>query len=59
MEFKKLPVGFAMALAQNRPAMEHFAAMPEEQKQAIINKAHHVHDRSEVRQIVSNLAKQG
>ena len=56
MDFERLPVGFSMALAQNRSAMEHFASMPEDQKQQIINRAHHVHDKREVREIVSRLA---
>lgn len=58
MEFEKLPVGFAMALAQNRAAMENFASMSDGQKQMIIDKAHHVHEKKEVRQMVSELAKQ-
>lgn len=59
MEFEKLPVGFAMALAQNRKAMESFASMPDEQKQTIIDKAHHVQDKGEVGQIMFKLEKQG
>ncbi len=59
MGFEKLPIGFAMALAQNRKAMENFAFMSDGQKQTIIDKAHHVQDKGEVRQIVSELAKHG
>lgn len=59
MEFEKLPVGFAMALAQNRSAMENFASLSNDRKQTIIDRAHTVHDKSEVRQIVSELAGQG
>ena len=40
MDFYKVPIGFGMALAMNQPAMNAFAAMTEEQKQAIVNKAH-------------------
>lgn len=57
MEFERLPVGFAMALAQNQPAMEHFASMPAEEKRQIVDRAHHVHDKHEVREIVSRLAE--
>lgn len=58
MEFEKLPVGFAMALAQNRTAMEKFASMPEEQKQTVIDRAHHVSNKNEMQQVVASLAKQ-
>ena len=59
MEFEKLPVGFAMALAQNRAAMETFAAMSEEQKQSVINRAHHVRNKNEMQQVVTGLVEQG
>lgn len=58
MEYDKLPVGFAMALAQNRTAMENFASMSDGQKQALLNRAHRVHSKREVQQIVSALAGQ-
>lgn len=57
MEFEKLPVGFAMALAQNRPAMEYFAAMSDNEKQAVLDRAHHVHAKSEMQQIVAQLSE--
>lgn len=56
MEFEKLPVGFAMSLAQNRAAMENFASMSDDQKRALLNRAHRVHSKREVQQIVSALA---
>ena len=42
MDFYKVPIGFGMALAVNEPAMNAYAAMTEEQKQAIINKARNI-----------------
>ena len=39
MDFYKVPIGFGMALAMNQPAMNAYAAMTEQQKQAILNRA--------------------
>lgn len=39
MDFYKVPIGFGMALAQNFDAMAAYAAMTDDQKQAILNKA--------------------
>ena len=38
MDFYKVPIGFGMALAQNTAAMNRYAHLTEEQKQAILNK---------------------
>ena len=40
MDFYKVPIGFGMALAMNASAMEAYAAMEENEKQAVLNKAH-------------------
>lgn len=48
MDFYKAPIGFGMALAVNEPAMNAYAAMTEEQKQTIINKAHNVRSEKEM-----------
>ena len=45
-----------MALAMNQPAMNAYAAMSEEQKQAIINKAHNVRSEKEMHDLVATLA---
>ena len=57
MDFYKVPVGFGMALAVNEPAMNAYAAMTEEQKQAIINKAHNVRSEKEMHDLVASLAR--
>lgn len=41
MDFYKVPIGFGMALAMNEPAMAAYANMTEEEKQAILQNAHH------------------
>ena len=57
MDFYKVPIGFGMALAVNEPAMNAYAAMTEEQKQAIINKAHNVRSEKEMHDLVAGLAR--
>ena len=56
MDFYKVPIGFGMALAMNQPAMNAYAAMTEEQKQAILNKAHSARSEKEMHQIVASIA---
>ena len=56
MDFYKVPIGFGMALAVNEPAMNAYAAMTEDQKQAILNKAHNVRPEKEMHDLVASLA---
>ena len=56
MDFYKVPIGFGMALAQNETAMSVYAAMTEEQKQAVLNRAHNARSRKEMHQIVEGIA---
>lgn len=56
MDFAKLPVGFSMALAQNETAMAVYAGMGQQEKQAVLEKAHRARSRREMEQIVSTLA---
>lgn len=56
MDFYKVPIGFGMALAMNQPAMNAYAAMTEQQKQAILNKAHNVRSEKEMHDLVASLA---
>ena len=56
MDFYKIPIGFGMALAVNEPAMNAYAAMTEDQKQAIINKAHNARSEKEMHDLVNTLA---
>lgn len=57
MDFYKVPIGFGMALAMNPPAMNAYSAMTEEEKQAIINKAHNAHSEKEMHELVASLAR--
>lgn len=56
MDFYKVPIGFGMALAMNQPAMNAYAAMTEEEKQAVVNKAHNVRSEKEMHDLVASLA---
>lgn len=56
MDLYKVPIGFGMALAVNEPAMNAYAAMTEDEKQAIINKAHNVRSEKEMHDLVNSLA---
>ena len=55
MDFYKVPIGFGMALAMNQPAMNAYAAMTENQKQAVV-KAHNVRSEKEMHDLVNSLA---
>ena len=56
MDFYKVPIGFGMALAVNEPAMNAYAAMTEDQKQAILSKAHNVRSEKEMYALVASIA---
>lgn len=55
MEKQDIPVGFAMALAQNPEAMEKFATLSEEKKQEIINGTHSIKSKAEMHRYVENI----
>ena len=55
MDFREIPVGFGMALAQNEAAMNAFAMMTKEQKEAVWAKARQAASKEEMRQIVSRI----
>jgi len=52
----ELPLGLGMALARNEAAMHRFESLSETEKQAILNQAHNVHSKAEMRQLVSGLS---
>ena len=57
MDFAKLPIGFAMALAQNEIALNKYGAMSEAQKNAILDRAHTADSNEEMHQIVADITK--
>ena len=56
MDFYKVPIGFGLALSANTAAMNHYAHLPETQKQNILQKAHNARSEMEMYTLVSNLA---
>jgi len=57
MDFYKVPIGFGMALAMNPPALNAYSAMTEEQKQAILNRAHNARSEKEMHDIVNSISQ--
>lgn len=55
MKRDEMPIGFGMALALNPEAMQKFAMLSEEKKQAIIAGTHSVNSKEEMRQYVNSL----
>ena len=53
-----LPLGFAMSLAQNTPALERFGALSPGEQGRWIARAHQVRSKSEMAQLVSELSGQ-
>ena len=57
MDYYKVPIGFGMALAMNPPALNAYSAMTEEQKQAVLDRAHNAGSEQEMHSIVNSLVK--
>ena len=57
MDFYKIPIGFGMALAMDADAMDAYTAMTEQQRQAVLGKAHHARSEKEMKQIVDGIRK--
>jgi len=56
MEQNEMPMGFAMALAQNPDAMQKFASLSEDEKQKILDGTHSIQSRNEMHRYVNDLA---
>lgn len=56
MDFAEVPIGFGMALAQNEKAVNAYAMMTKEQKNAVLEKAHNARSEREMQKIVSAIA---
>ena len=57
MDFYNIPIGFGMALAMNPPAFNAYSAMSEEEKQAVIAKAHNAYSEQEMHRIVEGICR--
>ena len=56
MDFQDVPIGFGMALAQNETAVNAYAMMTREEKNAILAKAHAARSQEEMQKIVASIA---
>jgi folylpolyglutamate synthase/dihydropteroate synthase len=51
----EVPLGFGMALARNIEALNRFALMTEAERRSVIDGAHNVRSRGEMRDYVNNI----
>lgn len=54
---KDLPLGFGMALVQNEKSLLRFGEMPEAQKRKLLEEAHRVTSKKEMRALVDRIGK--
>ena len=57
MDYYNIPIGFGMALAMNPVAFNAYSAMTEEEKRAVIAKAHNARSQQEMHEIVNSIAR--
>ncbi len=57
MDFYKVPLGFGMALAQNFNAMNAYSCLSDQEKEAIVTRAHNAKSEQEMHDIVNSLTK--
>lgn len=59
MDYYQVPLGFGMALARNFNAMNAYSAMTDDQKKAVLERAHNARSEKEMSQIVDSLVRGG
>ena len=59
MDYYQVPLGFGMALARNFNAMNAYSAMTDDQKKAVLERAHNARSEKEMSGIVDSLARGG
>ena len=59
MDFYQVPLGFGMALARNFNAMNAYSAMTDDQKKAVLQRAHNARSEKEMSGIVDSLVRGG
>jgi hypothetical protein len=57
MEKGTLPLGFAMALAQDERALRRYGALTDAERQAVMQKVHAASSKREMQRLVSELAE--
>ncbi len=56
MDFTKVPIGFGMELAQDEAAMQRYSILTQEEKRALLKRAHSAGSEKEMREIVMSIA---
>ena len=56
MDYQNVPIGFGFALSSCTAAMNHYAHLPEDQKQEILQKARNTRSDKEMYDLVASLA---
>lgn len=54
----EIPMGLGMALAQNLPAMNHFASLSRERQQQIIQRTHSIGSKEEMQSFVASFVNE-
>ena len=57
MDFSQVPLGFGMALTRNFNAMNAYSAMTDDQKKAILARAHNARSEKEMKEIIDSLIR--
>lgn len=53
---QEIPIGLSMAMAQNPNALNHFSEFSQKKKQSVIDHAHTIHSKAEMKQFVDLIA---
>ena len=56
MDFAKVPVGFGMELVRDELAMQRYAILTQEEKRAVLKRAHAARSEKEMQKIVASIA---
>ncbi len=56
MKDSSVPIGFSMALAQNEQAVNAYAMMTKEEKEAVLEKAHKASTRRQMQKLIGSIA---
>lgn len=58
MDYNTLPVGLGLAFAGNRPAMDRFVDMTDEEKEEFVERSRSVMSKKEMEELVGSLAEE-
>ncbi len=58
MDYNNMPVGLGMAFATNRPAMDRFVDMTDDEKKEFLERSHNAMSKKEMDELVNSLTKE-